>query len=56
VAQRMGLGQFFVDNAMIAAGRFTGGPAKVSVVALSLLPSLERFRVHLLPIRSVLDH
>jgi len=33
VAQRMGLGQFFVDNAMIAAGRFTGGPAKVSVVS-----------------------
>ena len=33
VAQRMGLGQFFVDNAMILAGRFTGGPAKVSVVS-----------------------
>ncbi|OED45200.1 C4-dicarboxylate ABC transporter permease [Chromatiales bacterium (ex Bugula neritina AB1)] len=33
VAQRMGLGQFFVDNAMIAAGRYTGGPAKVSVVS-----------------------
>ncbi|NKB76325.1 MAG: TRAP transporter fused permease subunit [Gammaproteobacteria bacterium] len=33
VAQRMGLGQFFVDNAMMAAGRYTGGPAKVSVVS-----------------------
>ncbi len=33
VAQRMGLGQFFVDNAMIMAGRYTGGPAKVSVVS-----------------------
>ncbi len=33
VAQRMGLGQFFVDNAMIVAGRYTGGPAKVSVVS-----------------------
>lgn len=33
VAQRMGLGQFFVDNAMILAGRYTGGPAKVSVVS-----------------------
>ena len=33
VAQRMGLGQFFVDNAMIIAGRYTGGPAKVSVVS-----------------------
>ena len=29
----MGLGQFFVDNAMILAGRYTGGPAKVSVVS-----------------------
>lgn len=33
VAQRMGLGQFFVDNAMIMAGRYTGGPAKVSVIS-----------------------
>lgn len=33
VAQRMGLGQFFVDNAMMLAGRYTGGPAKVSVVS-----------------------
>ncbi len=33
VAQRMGLGQFFVDNAMMMAGRYTGGPAKVSVVS-----------------------
>lgn len=33
VAQRMGLGQFFVDNAMLVAGRYTGGPAKVSVVS-----------------------
>ncbi|MFK5980812.1 MAG: TRAP transporter permease [Rhizobiaceae bacterium] len=33
VAQRMGLGQFFVDNAMILAGRYTGGPAKVSVIS-----------------------
>ena len=33
IAQRMGLGQFFIDNAMIVAGRYTGGPAKVSVVS-----------------------
>ena len=33
VAQRMGLGQFFVDNALILAGKYTGGPAKVSVVS-----------------------
>lgn len=33
VAQRMGLGKFFIDNAMILAGRYVGGPAKVSVVS-----------------------
>ncbi|MCP4979471.1 MAG: TRAP transporter fused permease subunit, partial [Gammaproteobacteria bacterium] len=33
VAQRMGLGQFFIDNAMVMAGKYTGGPAKVSVVS-----------------------
>ncbi|WP_114284663.1 TRAP transporter permease [Candidatus Halocynthiibacter alkanivorans] len=33
VAQRMGLGQFFIDNAMVLAGKYTGGPAKVSVVS-----------------------
>ncbi len=33
VAQKMGLGQLFIDNAMILAGRYTGGPAKVSVVS-----------------------
>ncbi len=33
LAQRMGLGQFFVDVATVAAGRYTGGLAKVSVVS-----------------------
>ena len=33
LAQRIGLGQFFVDIATIIAGRFTGGLAKVSVVS-----------------------
>ncbi|MEO0823700.1 MAG: TRAP transporter fused permease subunit, partial [Pseudomonadota bacterium] len=33
LAQRMGLGQFFVDIAAVAAGRYTGGLAKVSVVS-----------------------
>lgn len=33
IAQRMGLGQFFIDNAMILAGQYTGGPAKVSVIS-----------------------
>lgn len=33
VAQRTGLGQLFIDNATILAGKYTGGPAKVSVVS-----------------------
>ena len=33
IAQRMGLGQFFVDVATVFAGRYTGGLAKVSVVS-----------------------
>ena len=33
IAQKTGLGQLFIDNAMILAGRYTGGPAKVSVVS-----------------------
>lgn len=33
IAQRMGLGQLFVDVASVIAGRYVGGPAKVSVVS-----------------------
>lgn len=33
IAQRTGLGQLFIDNATILAGRYIGGPAKVSVVS-----------------------
>ena len=33
LAQRMGLGQLFVDVATVIAGRYTGGLAKVSVVS-----------------------
>ncbi|MCC9621536.1 TRAP transporter fused permease subunit [Thalassospira sp. MA62] len=33
IAQKTGLGQLFIDNASILAGRYTGGPAKVSVVS-----------------------
>lgn len=33
IAQRTGLGQLFIDNATILAGRYTGGPAKVSVIS-----------------------
>ncbi len=36
MAQMTGLGQLFVDLATIAAGRFAGGPAKVSVVSSGL--------------------
>jgi TRAP-type uncharacterized transport system fused permease subunit len=36
LAQRIGLGQFFVDLATVAAGRYTGGLAKVSVVSSAL--------------------
>ena len=33
IAQRTGLGALFIDNATILAGKYTGGPAKVSVVS-----------------------
>lgn len=33
IAQRTGLGKLFIDNATMLAGRYTGGPAKVSVVS-----------------------
>jgi TRAP transporter 4TM/12TM fusion protein len=33
IAQRTGLGKLFIDNATILAGRYSGGPAKVSVVS-----------------------
>lgn len=33
IAQRMGLGALFIDNATILAGKYAGGPAKVSVVS-----------------------
>lgn len=36
MAQLTGLGQLFVNLATIAAGRFSGGPAKVSVVSSGL--------------------
>lgn len=36
LAQASGLGQLFIDLATIVAGRYTGGPAKVSVVSSGL--------------------
>ncbi len=40
VAQRMGLGQLFVDISTIIAGRFMGGPAKVSVISSALFGTI----------------
>lgn len=40
VAQKMGLGQLFVDVSTIIAGRFMGGPAKVSVVSSALFGTI----------------
>jgi TRAP transporter 4TM/12TM fusion protein len=40
MATRIGLGQLFIDLASALAGRFAGGPAKVSVVSSALLGSI----------------
>jgi len=40
VAQRMGLGQFFIELAQVVAGRLSGGPAKVSVISSSLFGTI----------------
>ena len=40
LAQRIGLGQFFVDIATVVAGRYTGGLAKVSVVSSALFGTI----------------
>ncbi len=40
LATRIGLGQLFIDLASALAGRFAGGPAKVSVVSSAMLGSI----------------
>jgi TRAP transporter 4TM/12TM fusion protein len=40
VAQRMGLGRLFVDLSTVVAGRYVGGPAKVSVVSSALFGTI----------------
>lgn len=40
MATRIGLGQLFIDLASAVAGRFSGGPAKVSVLSSALLGSI----------------
>ncbi len=40
IAQRTGLGEFFIDTAQALAGRQVGGPAKVSVLSSALFGSI----------------
>lgn len=40
IATRMGLGQFFIDLSTAAAGRYPGGPAKVSVISSALFGTI----------------
>ncbi|QLF70550.1 TRAP transporter permease [Peteryoungia desertarenae] len=40
MATKIGLGQLFIDLASAAAGRYSGGPAKVSVLSSALLGSI----------------
>ncbi len=40
IATRMGLGQFFIDLSTCVAGRYPGGPAKVSVISSALFGTI----------------
>lgn len=40
LATRVGLGQLFIDLAMVIAGRFSGGPAKVAIFASAFMGSI----------------
>jgi len=40
VATKMGLGQLFIDLAQAVAGRYAGGPAKVSVISSAMLGTI----------------
>jgi len=40
VATKMGLGQLFIDLAQALAGRYAGGPAKVSVISSAMLGTI----------------
>lgn len=40
IATRMGLGQFFIELAQSIAGRFAGGPAKVSVLSSAMFGTI----------------
>lgn len=40
LASRIGLGQLFIDLATLAAGRFSGGPAKVAICSSAFMGSI----------------
>lgn len=40
LATRIGLGQLFIDLAMVLAGRYSGGPAKVAIFASAFMGSI----------------
>lgn len=40
LATRIGLGQLFIDLASVIAGRYSGGPAKVAIVASAFMGSI----------------
>ncbi|SFI33993.1 TRAP transporter permease [Jannaschia pohangensis] len=40
LATRVGLGQLFIDLATVLAGRYSGGPAKVAIVASAFMGSI----------------
>jgi len=40
LATRIGLGQLFIDLAMVIAGRYSGGPAKVAICASAFMGSI----------------
>ena len=40
LATKIGLGQLFIDLAMVIAGRFSGGPAKVAIFASAFMGSI----------------
>jgi len=40
LATRVGLGQLFIDLAMVIAGRYSGGPAKVAIFASAFMGSI----------------
>ena len=40
LATRIGLGQLFIDLAMVVAGRYSGGPAKVAIFSSALMGTI----------------